>query len=179
MGKYVALVALFLMGCQALYGQKPDKLPGVKKTKRPPEEKVAAVEPKYLDDCPTNFRDTAPVRQEKALATKLTQDGDGAFDAAKKAKEAPVQAGAYKEAVDKYSNALKKDPFNAEATLKLAIAYDALFRRGCAIAMLKRLENLTKNKKVSPDAQNHANSVGDNPQWFKGYRKDAVAAAGL
>ena len=50
-----------------------------------------------------------------------------------------AKVGLIKEAIDKYRNALIKDRYNVDATLKLAVAYDKVLRKGCAIAMLKRL----------------------------------------
>ncbi|MCX5741323.1 MAG: hypothetical protein NT062_02360 [Proteobacteria bacterium] len=183
MGRHVAIaMAIALLSttaCQPLYGSKPDKLAKPSPKKRPPEEKVVAPEVKYVEDCTPNFRDDPKnVRQEKAISNRLVADGDAAMDAGRKAKEPPAQASAFKEAIDKYSNALRKDPYNASATIQLAIAYDAVYRKGCALAMLKRLDALTKNPKVSPDATRQVDTISDNASLFKGYRKDAIAAVG-
>jgi len=83
-----------------------------------------------------------------------------------------------KEAIDKYRNALIKDPYNIPATLKLAVAYDRVLRKGCAIAMLKRLAALSNNPKWTSEANRNIDAIDANAQWFKGYRKDAMAAVG-
>ncbi|MGE5182734.1 MAG: hypothetical protein ACM31C_11755, partial [Acidobacteriota bacterium] len=79
---------------------------------------------------------------------------------------------------DKYRNALIKDPYNVTATLELAVAYDKVLRKGCAIAMLKRLSALSNNPKWANEANRNIDSIDANGQWFKGYRKDAMAAVG-
>jgi hypothetical protein len=60
----------------------------------------------------------------------------------------------------------------------LALAYDRVYRKGCAIAMLKRLAALTVNPKYGKTANPTIDSISDNGQWFKRYRKDAMAAVG-
>ena len=44
--------------------------------------------------------------------------------------------------------------------------------------MLKRIAALQANPKYARGANLAADKVTDNAQWFKGYRKDAIAAAG-
>ncbi len=181
----LAFVVVGMLGgmsaCQPLYGGKPEKLAKPPTKKRPPEAPVVAAEIKYVEDCgAANFHDDpkkAPPKQP-AIAQKLTEDGDAAIAASGKIKEPLAAANAIKDAIDKYANALRKDPYNANATLKLAIAYDMVYRKGCALAMLKRLATLEKNLNVSPDATRVIDSITDNTSLFKGYHKDAVTAAG-
>jgi hypothetical protein len=78
--------------------------------------------------------------------------------------------------VEQYRQALIADPYNAEATLKLALAYDKVLRKGCALAMLKRLDALAANPKFGAEPQ--INRVLDNESWFKPYRNDALKALG-
>jgi hypothetical protein len=44
--------------------------------------------------------------------------------------------------------------------------------------MLKRLASLSNNPKFARTANPAIDSISDNAQWFKRYRKDAVAAVG-
>ncbi len=165
--------------CQPLYGGKPEKLHNPEKKKRPPEETVAPVEVKYIEDCAANFRDDPKnVRPQTGISNTLVGDGDTALQSSSKAKDPPAQAELIKVAIDKYRNALVKDPFNPDATLKLAIAYDLVYRKGCALAMLKRLSDLSANPKFAKAANRDIDSVTDNTQWFKGYRKDAMSKVG-
>ena len=113
-----------------------------------------------------------------ANVTTKVDTGDTAMQGADKAPQIDGKVGLLKEAIDKYRNALIKDPFSVEATLKLAIAYDRVMRKGCAIAMLKRLAALSNNPKFAPEANRNIDAIDANGQWFKGYRKDAMSAVG-
>lgn len=168
------------LGCQPLYGNKPEKLANPGKKKRPAELETAEAPVKYVDDCTTNFRDDPKLapRPNPSQASVLTEDGDTALANANKATDPASQAELIKLSIDKYRAALLKDPYNQEATLKLAVAYDLVLRKGCALAMLKRLASMQANPKYAKRANQLADSVTDNPGWFKGYRKDAVAAVG-
>ena len=171
-------IAAFGAGCQPLYGGKPEKLHNPEKKKRPPEEASAPTEVKYIEDCATNFRDDKRPNPQTGISNGLVGDGDTALAQSNKAKDPPSQAELIKVAIDRYRNALVKDPFNAEATLKLAIAYDLVYRKGCALALLKRLSALSANPKYAKSANRSIDSVTDNTQWFKGYRKDAISSVG-
>lgn len=179
MGVCLALVS-FGLGCQPLYGGRPEKLPTVPKKKAPPEAPVAEVQIKEIDDCKADFqadpKKAPPVNPQ--LSGQLTGEGDTAIANSDKATEPAAQAGLLKEGIDKYRNALLKDPYNPEATLKLARAYDRVYRKGCAIAMLKRLAKLAENPKFAKQATREIESISDNDQWFKRYRKDAISAVG-
>ena len=179
MGVCLALVS-FGLGCQALYGGRPEKLPPVPRKKAPPEPPVVEVQIKEIDDCKADFQ-ADPKRAPPAqpdLANRLTGEGDTAIANSDKAAAPAAQAGLLREGIDKYRNALLKDPYNPEATLKLARAYDRVYRKGCAIAMLKRLAKLAENPKFAKPATREIESIADNDQWFKRYRKDAISAVG-
>lgn len=166
-------------GCQPLYGGKPEKLTTLSKKKPPPEQPTEAVKVPEIEECQADFRaDPKTVRAQTALSNQLTGEGDTALANSSKATDPMAQAGLIKDSIDKYRNALLKDPYNVEATLKLALAYDKVYRKGCAIAMLKRLAALSANPKYARAANPAIDSIGDNGQWFKRYRKDAITAVG-
>jgi hypothetical protein len=183
-GGYLALCVFVIIGvgvagCQPLYGGKPEKLATPPKKKAPKEEPVAEVKIPEIEDCQADFRaDPKTVRAQTSMSNQLTGEGDTALANASKAADPAAQAGLIKDSIDKYRNALLKDPYNAEATLKLALAYDKVYRKGCAIAMLKRLAALSANPKYARSANPAIDSIGDNGQWFKRYRKDAITAVG-
>ena len=180
-GLCVALcVGVFGLGaCQPLYGGKPEKLHNPEKKKAPPAPPDEANEVKYIDDCTASFQDDPRKwHPQPSLARTLVDTGDTAMASSDKAAEASAKVGLIKDAIDKYRNALLKDPYSPEATLKLAIAYDRVLRKGCALAMLKRLAALSNNPKFAPEANRAIDSVGDNSEWFKGYHKDAMGAVG-
>lgn len=166
-------------GCQPLYGGKPEKLATPVRKKPPKDEPVAEAPVKMVEDCTADFRsDPKTVRQQTGPSNDLTAQGDTALSNSDKASDPGAQAGLLKDAVDRYRAALVKDPYNATATLKLALAYDKVYRKGCAIAMLKRLATLAANPKFSRVANAEIDSISDNGQWFKHYRKDAMSAVG-
>jgi hypothetical protein len=168
-----------LLACQPLYGGKPEKLTTPSKKKVPKEEIVADAPVKEIEECQADFRgDPKTARPQTSISNQLTGEGDTALANSDKAAEPAAQAGLIRESIDKYRNALIKDPYNVEATLKLALAYDRVYRKGCAIAMLKRLATLSANPKFARAANPAIDSIGDNNQWFKRYRKDAIAAVG-
>jgi len=171
-------VGLGLAGCQPLYGGKPEKLAAPSK-KKPPKEDATEAPVKEVEDCQADFRgDARNVRQQTSASNQLTGEGDTAIASSDKATDPTAQAGLIREGIDRYRSALIKDPYNAEATLRLALAYDKVYRKGCAIAMLKRLASLSANPKFAQKANSSIDSIGDNGQWFKRYRKDAMAAVG-
>ena len=62
--------------------------------------------------------------------------------------------------------------------LKLAVAYDTLMRKGCALALLKRIGDMKRHPRFQQAARATASDVAGNATWFRGYRSDAIAAVG-
>ena len=175
----VVLVAGSVAACQPLYGGKPEKLRNPERKKKPDEPPEAAIQVKYIEECVASFRDDPKgVRPDTGRSNALVGDGDTALSQVPKAKDPASQAELIKQSIDKYRSALIKDPYNQEATLKLAVAYDMVYRKGCALALLKRISALESNPKYRNAAKRVADEVADNAQLFKGYRKDAVSAVG-
>jgi len=167
-------------GCQALYGGKPEKLRDPQRIKHPAEPPEAAIEVKYSEECVASFRDKPKhVRPEETrLSNRLVGDGDTVLAQFSKATDPAAQAELIKQSIDKYRSALVNDPYNQEATLKLAVAYDVVYRKACALALLKRIAALEANPTYKSAAKRVADEVADTPAMFKGYRKDAVSAVG-
>ncbi len=179
LGACVVFASGSVAGCQALYGGKPERLKNPERKRKPAEAEEKPPEIKYVEECVANFRDDPKLaRPDPQRANALVGDGDAALAQVPKAKEPASQAELVKQSIDKYRGALVKDPYNTEATLKLAIAYDMVYRKGCAIALLKRISALESNPKFKSAAKRVADEVADNPTYFKGYRKDAVQAVG-
>lgn len=176
---WLGCAAIALAACQPLYGDKPEKLTALQKKKKPPEAAETAPDVKYIDDCIANFRDDPKrVFRDSSGSTTLAAAGDEALAQADKSKEPQGQAELVRVSIDKYRNALIKDPYNAEATLKLAVAYDRVLRKGCALKLLQRIAALEGNPKFQREAKRAADQVNDTKEWFRGYRKDAVQAVG-
>jgi len=181
MGRGFLVVCLALTACQPLYGSSPEKLRNPERKKKPPEPPEATVEVKYVEDCAANFRDDPKrVFRDTTGSNALVGSGDDALGQADKAKEPQSQSELIRVSIDKYRNALTKDPYNADATLKLAVAYDRVFRKGCALKLLARLATLEANPKFNKEAKRAADLAADNAgkEWFKGYKKDAISAVG-
>jgi hypothetical protein len=189
MGRGTSVRALFLsaclvmaggsIGCQALYGGKPEKLAKLERKTKPKEAEEKPPEIKYVEECSTNFRDDPKLaRRDPSRANALVGDGDDTLAQASRAKDEGGRAELVRQSIDKYRSALVKDPYNAEATLKLALAYERVYRKGCVLALLKRIASLESNPTFKPQAKRVADSVADDGNMFKGYRKDAVQAVG-
>ncbi|MFT3692663.1 MAG: hypothetical protein QM831_05950 [Kofleriaceae bacterium] len=178
MGKLLCLGFVLVSACQPLYGDPPERphTPEVK----PHKDVIEAPPPvAYVDKCDVQFQDDPKKWHPQPPAAKpIIDSGDAASAEADKATDEKVKVSYERTAVDKYRSALIKDPYNADATLKLALAYDKVLRRGCALAMLKRLASLTNNPKFAVDASHSIAAVDDNAAWFKNYRDDALKAVG-
>jgi len=172
-------LAFGVASCSPLYGNKPDRLKNPEKKKKPPEEEAKVQPVKYIDECTANFSDDPKkARPQPPMGRTLYEQAESALQQSDTAKEDSIKVGLIKEAIEKYRNALIKDPYNVPATLKLAVAYDRVLRKGCAIAMLKRLASLSNNPKWASEANRNIDTIDANAQWFKGYRKDAMQAVG-
>lgn len=174
MGKSLMVVgALFVAACQPMYAAKAPKLKNPPVVKHDKSTDPVAEEPKYIDECTVNFSAPPTTKRQTKAAEQHVVAGDSAIETVQREpakKEMAVQG------VEQYRQALIADPYNAEATLKLALAYDKVLRKGCAIAMLKRLDALAANPKFGAEPQ--INRVLDNESWFKPYRNDALKALG-
>jgi hypothetical protein len=166
-------------GCRPLYGDRPEKLKTPEKKKKPDEPETAASVIKPIDECTFNQRDDPKMHKpDTTAANRAVGDGDVAIQTSGKAKDPSAAAEQIKIAIDRYRTALIKDNFNHEAIYKLALAYDMVYRKGCALELLKRLQKMQANPKYAKAANRIADEINDNQTLFKGYRKDALAAVG-
>lgn len=176
MGKLTAFVLLITAAsCQAMYGKPSEPLLKIPKK---PHKAVPDLDPviSYVDRCDTNFRgDPNGVSIDRSRATELMMNGDTSIQQSEKVADASSRAKVVSAGIDHYRNALSKDPYNAEATLKLAVAYDKVYRRGCALKLLARIAVLENHPKFRTSARRVVAWVTDTPELFKGYRQDAIA----
>jgi hypothetical protein len=163
-----------------MYGAKPQKLRSPEPIRPPatlPGDDTAKVLP-YNDDCAFLTVQTPGKPQRDIPKAELhTQQGDLKV---KDFETAPPSAKSELiiDGIDEYAAALRKDPFNAQATLKLALAYDKVRYRGCALALLQRLDQLAQNPKFRAEATSAIDEVAQRRKWFEGYRKEALRKVG-
>lgn len=176
MGRFQLVVVLAAVaGCQPMYGKSSERLVKVRTV---PHKAVPEVEPPiaYVNKCETNFRgNPVGISIDSRRASELIATGDTTIQQAEKIAEPTVRAEVVVDGIRQYSDALRKDPYSAEATLKLALAYDKVYHRGCALKLLGRIATLENHPKFRISARRMMELVTDNAEWFKGYRKDAVA----
>ena len=168
-----------LAGCGGLYSGKPEKVykPGKKKE---PDVVVAPVEIKWNDECVAKLNEDpgkslAMHKKNEARVRQLAAQAEELLDAAKNATDNKSKAGQTAEAIDKLRKALVDAPYSAEATYQLAIGYARSRRRGCSLAMLKRLAALEKYDDFTATAKRLINEALDNGE-FQPFRKQADEA---
>jgi hypothetical protein len=177
MGKWIAVACFALAACRPMYGDPAPRVKDPPRRNPPPgwnQEPVAEVP--WVSDCEVNFQLPPTTKRDTKAAEQKVIAGDDSAAHIKPDVEPAKRASLAVESVEEYRKALIADPYNAEATLKLALAYDKMLRKGCALAMLKRLDALASNPKFG--AGPVKNRILDNEQWFKPYRNDALKAAG-
>ena len=174
-----ACVLIACAGCQGLYDGRAAPLRTPKPTKRvEPPDPTASV--RYVDDCPANFR-AAPIgdaQRDQTGSQRLARQGADSVTAATTQKDPVAQASGISVGIDRFGAALTKDPYNADATLELALAYDRVYRKGCALKLLARIASLETHPKFRAAAKQVADRVSDSTEWFKGYRREALVAVG-
>jgi hypothetical protein len=162
-----------------MYGDPADRL--AKPPKHPPpkgwNDPPPPVAQNYVENCEVDFRAPPTTKRQTKVAEQKVIAGDTATASVKPDTKDGEKVSLTVRSIEEYRQALIADPYNAQATLKLALAYDKVLRKGCAIAMLKRLDQLSMNPKFGADAVK--GQLMDNEQWFKPYRNDALKAAGL
>jgi hypothetical protein len=129
-----------------------------------------------IDDCTTDFH--RPAVPRVATNPAATRRGDQLVADADHRSNPDELAAGYVAAVDAYRSALLADPYNADLTLALALAYDRVYRKGCALQLLRRLDALAASKQFGGPARAAIAKVADNTQWFRTYRRDVDAALG-
>src|SRR5262245_44752613 len=101
-----------IAACSPLYGDKAETLKNPPKKKKPPEADVK-VNFIYSEECTANFSDDPKkAHPQPPMAKQLFDQAESALDQSDKAKEDSMKVGLIKEAIDKYRNALIKDPYN-------------------------------------------------------------------
>jgi hypothetical protein len=160
---------------QRLHNPEPIKPPkGFKDDASVVEAPVYNTDPCVIRDAPQPVAKKGGVKH----TVELTGQGDEKvkkFDHSVDPNEKTVLI---KSSLEDYRKALVDDPFNAEATLKLAVAYDKVLRKSCALALLGRLSKLAENPTYSAAANARIDEIVDHDVYFHDYRNDAIRALG-
>jgi hypothetical protein len=171
-------LAVAPLGCATPYSGKTERLkkPRKKKKPEPTEEEVAETEQVLDEKCRTNFFADPTTRRKESLGRSLAKQADSLLVEADE-QEGQQRISTVKDALGKLENALKADPYGPEPTYKMAVAYAMVGKKGCAVALLERLQELTKH----PDAGAKADRIINRAlrdQSFEPFRKDADTALG-
>lgn len=165
------------MGCSPLYGGKPEELRNPPKKRPPVEEEAGVPLQKWDEECNAEFFAKSSALPRPSEAKPIAESANTTLVGADRAPDASTRARMVIDAIGRFKAALAKDPFNAEATYGLAVAYTKARKKGCAIALLKRLSALSVNARFSEDATRMMDAASANP-IFKPFKKDAEAALG-
>ncbi len=176
--RIVAPIMLVFAACQPMYSAPAARMRDPKPIQPPKGLPGEVVKVTYVEDCEVRTSRTAAVKTDSRAAETLVRQGDTRLSTADRTPAPEDKGSLLTRSIEDYSAALVKDPFNAEATLKLARAYDKVLRKGCALVMLERLQKLADNPRYEPAATDQIDDVVNHRTWFEGYRKDALRAVG-
>jgi hypothetical protein len=82
------------------------------------------------------------------------------------------------DAIKKLKSALGQDQFSPLATYQMAVAYTLVQKKGCALMLLQRLNDLQRMPEVAREAELVIKRAAQD-QVFDAFRKDADAAMGI
>ena len=167
-----------LSGCSSPYEGKSERLKKPKKKKRPKDDKAQAAteEPPVEDKCNPNFFDEPTKKRNARAGRRLAGQAEGLLVDADRTDDANRKR-LIVEALDKLTNALKKDPYGPEPTLRMAVAYAMAGRRSCSIKLLERLNALQGHPDVAKQAARTVKRALSE-EAFEKFRKDANKALG-
>jgi hypothetical protein len=176
----IGLLVVVLAGCQPMYGDPAQKLKDPKVVGAGSGSAEPPAKKQYIDRCVTTPQLVAPAKGAPRNTSGAQTHDQAGQTAAVKAQE-PASTVDQKrdltlEAIKQYSLALQQDPYDADATLQLAVLYDRTLRKGCALVMLKRLQELSQHKAFEAHAKVMKEFVYSNTHLFADYRDEAMAA---
>jgi hypothetical protein len=167
---------LAVVGCKPLYGGRPEGLKNPPKAGGGSDDPEAAIV--WDEECDTKFHEKLTIQPNPTAGRTLFDAASNTLVSAEREGDANQRTALTIEAIEKFKAALNKDPFSAEATYGLAIAYTKVYRKGCTLKLLKRLSDLKQNDKYAPDAQRMIDAASDQ-NAFKPFKKEAHAALGI
>ncbi len=171
---FSTVTAVAVTGCTGPYTGKPERLEKPRKKKRPQAEEDGAL---ALDDeCRTNFFAKPTKRRNQRQGRALASQAERILSQAE-GQEGQPRILSVQEALSKLSNALRADPYGPAPTYRMAVAYALVGKKGCSLALLDRLQQLTVMPEVQGEAERTVNRALRD-QTFDIFRKEADAAMG-
>lgn len=176
----LVLAAAIAGGCSGPYSGKPDRLKMPSKKAEPDAPAVTATEIKMVDECPAKFQEEPKDalklhNRNKGAVNRIVEQADSLLDSARNASDDKAKASQTVEAINKLRKGVLDAPYHADAIYKLAHAYAITRRKGCSIALLKRLLELRSHPDFESDALRKINEAENDPV-FAPFRKQANEA---
>jgi hypothetical protein len=115
----VVIASLVIAACQSMYGPKPEKLRTPGKLPVPVQTEQALAGPAYVEDCAVDFQKAPPkagVKRDERSAAKLVETGDATLSSADTTTDGTKRGDLMRASIERYSDALARDPFNADVT---------------------------------------------------------------
>ncbi len=168
-----------ISACSGPHSGKAEKLRKPRKKARPEGEEIAQSPESTIDEseCKTNFFAEPTKRRDARGGRKLANQADALIANADRSESDEQKRGLIVEALNKLSNALKKDPYGPSATYRMALAYAVAGRKTCSLAVLERLAMLQQYSDVEKEAKRTVQRALREPA-FEPFRKEANTALG-
>lgn len=147
------VVCALAAGCQPLYGGKPADMSKPRQTS-PTAGTPQGEEIVWDDRCNSDFfgKPTA-LEPNLAVVQQHVAAGDQALTASKTEPKPGKKSTLVLLSIDEYKQALVEDPYDAEATYGLAVAYATVYKKQCALDLINRLVALRAYARSEPDAK--------------------------
>jgi hypothetical protein len=168
--------AMTATGCAGPYSGPPEKIKRPKAKRRPKAKEDEAEALAVNDKCRTNFFEKPTTKRKEPQGRMLAKQAEGIILEAE-AQKGDERVLLIKEALSKLRNALVADPYGPEPTYKMAVAYALVGKKGCSLALLERLQLLSRMPAVEAEAERTIDRAMRD-QAFNAFRKDADAALG-
>jgi hypothetical protein len=159
------LVVCLLVGCQPLYSGKPAKMRNPDET-RPKTGEPVAEEIVWDDKCNSEFfGKPSALKPNAGVVQKHVATGDLSLDASEREAPTAKKSSLVLAAIDEYKLALVEDPYSAEATYGLAVAYATVYKKQCALDLINRLVALRSYPRSEPDAKRLLTAAYSEPAF--------------
>jgi hypothetical protein len=175
-GRALGVAAVLTMVARPALEAAPKKKPAKKAPAKP-----TGVPIKWDDECQARFLEDPKqyARANPYLARARLEPLDLELVETRKLTDSEPKVQKVVSLLSRYWMVLaNQDPYSAQATLGIAIGYDMVFKKGCALRMLRRLGELERHPAFMRAARQAIDDVDSTPSYFTHYRKEALSAMG-